>query len=458
MRKKTWIYTCILGVVMIFAATGCKEKSNVKQPYRLGTEDSGKGIKDTICVQSVIKEINTKDSTISLYDISSGMEKTVKYNRATQVYSRNKVAMLVSQLECGEIVDAFFEGNDEVVAKLQVSKDAWEYKKVKAIDLDRTNGIVTLTGRKYNYQKDVAVFYGTQQQMLIDLNERDEITVKGIGDRAYSFMITKGHGYIRLGGHEKFIGGEIAVDKNIFLPIEQNMLITVGEGDHTIVVDYKNVQIVETIHVERNQEYFFDMSTYEIAKKEMGQIRFVISPSDATLYINGKKKNYLRPISLAYGNYTVRVCAEGYEDYTGILHVKENSKDYETIYVNLVAKENEKATQTPKPTAAPTLSPGTVRTAKPVVTQSAEEAGQPTRTDTPTDKEHKMNIIGPLGASVYIDGVYKGVAPLEIDKVLGDVTVTLSKDGYQTKSYSLTIEDDSEDVEFSFAELLANEK
>lgn len=461
MKIRTWIYICIMGIAIFFTMTGCQKNSNLKQPSKLGTQYADKGESVSISVRAVVKEIDTKNETITLYDIDSGVEKTAGYNGATEVYSRNKVLLLMSQLACGEIVEAYFEGNDQVLAKIQISKEAWEYKKVKAIDLDRTEGIVKLTGRKYKYQKDVAVFYGTEQQMLIDLNERDEITVKGIGERAYSFIVTKGHGYIRLGGHEDFLGGSITIDRNIFLKVEKNMLIAVGEGEHTIVVENKDMQMVEKVRIARNQEYFFDMSTYEPIERDTGKVKFIISPSDAVLYINGKVKSYRNLITLPYGNYTVTVRAEGYQSYTGILHVEESEKEYETIYIDLVVDNNAtnipKASIKPSATPAPTLKPGTKRTANPVTTKTPTRTKIPITTKLPTDSSHKIYISEPSGASVYVDGVYKGIAPVSFPKILGDVTITLSKKGCQTKSYSVTVDDDGDDVEYNFADLIKNQ-
>lgn len=461
MKIRSWIYFFIIGTAILFTMTGCQKNSNVKQPSKLGTQYADKRETVSISVRAVVKEINTINETITLYDIDSGVEKTVSYNGATEVYSRNKVLLLMSQLACGEIVEAFFEGNDQVLAKLQISKEAWEYKKVKAIDLDRTEGIVKLTGRKYRYQKDVSVFYGTEQQMLIDLNERDEITVKGIGEQAYSFIVTKGHGYIRLGGHEDFLGGNISIDRNIFLKVEKNMLIAVGEGEHTIVVENKDMQVVEKIRVARNQEYFFDMSTYEPLEKETGKVKFIISPSNAVLYINGKVKNYSNLITLPYGNYTVTVRAEGYQSYTGILHVEKSEKEYETIYIDLVldtsATNIPKASIKPSAAPAPTLKPGTKRTANPVLTKAPTRTKTPITTKLPTDNNHKIYISEPVGASVYVDGVYKGIAPVSFPKILGDITITLSKKGCQTKSYSVTVDDDGDDVEYNFADLIKNQ-
>lgn len=354
----------------------------------------------------------------------------------------------MSQLSCGEIVEASYDPEQHEVTKVQISKDAWEYKKVKALDIDRSQSIVTLTGRKYQYDADLSVFYGNQEELLIDVNDRDEVTVKGIGNKVFSLQITKGHGYIRFGGHDKFIGGSVEVDQNIFMKVEENMLVTVGEGEHTVVFRKGDMQVIETVNVERDKETFLDMSQYEPEKGTKGKVRFVITPSDAVLYVNGKVRNHNNLISLAYGNYAITVKADGYKDYTGILRVQESSKKYETVYIDLAVENEEDASKTAAPSTA--VSPSTTPS-------STEKSNTSIATATPTpstDGKSKISIKEPEGASVYVNGVYKGVAPISFTKMIGDLTITLSKTGYTTKSYSVTIEDDSEDVEYSFADLV----
>ena len=53
-----------------------------------------------------------------------------------------------------------------------------------------------------------------------------------------------------------------------------------------------------------------------------------------------------------------------------------------------------------------------------------------------------------------MDGTYKGVAPCSFAKVIGSVTVTLTKKGSETKSYNIEISDDNLDVNWSFPDLL----
>ena len=71
------------------------------------------------------------------------------------------------------------------------------------------------------------------------------------------------------------------------------------------------------------------------------------------------------------------------------------------------------------------------------------------------DNDHKITVSTPAGASVYLDGNYQGVAPCSFPKKIGAITLTLAKDGYTTKSYSVTTTDDDEDVSWSFPDLTA---
>ena len=437
MKKKKYGICVMLFLVFMLVFAGCGSESNVKQ-------NTTTSVGETISVEqqfiAVIQEIDPKAQTIILRNVDTKEEQLFRYNGGTQVYSKNKVAILMSQLVCGEIVEVSYETNRSMLKRVQVSKDAWEYKRIKASNLNRGANFIEITGRKYKYDSGISVFCQDERKMLMEINERDEVTVKGIGSLVYSVIITQGHGYLRLGGHDAFLGGTIEVDQNIFLKVESNMLITVSEGEHTVVLRNGQMQAVENIVVNNGQEYFLDLSEHRVPEETQGKLKFVINPSDAVLYINGKVRNYSRLVSLPYGNYTVTVTAEGYEDYTGILRVQQSSEAYEVISIDLVPSLEATVTQAPKATEEP---------------DDSNQESNATATPEATPKgEQSITINTPEGASVYINGVYKGVAPVTFAKVTGEITITLSMTGYETKSYTITVEDDSEDVEYSFANLI----
>ena len=67
-----------------------------------------------------------------------------------------------------------------------------------------------------------------------------------------------------------------------------------------------------------------------------------------------------------------------------------------------------------------------------------------------------MHVESPEGTEVFLDGIYVGIAPVSFvrpDK--GSHVITLSKNGCVTKSYTVSVADDDNDVTLSFSELVS---
>ena len=72
---------------------------------------------------------------------------------------------------------------------------------------------------------------------------------------------------------------------------------------------------------------------------------------------------------------------------------------------------------------------------------------------TASQTAYKVHIDSPVGAEVYLDGNYIGIAPVDFEKKAGNYVVSLRKTGYQTRSYTLQVDSEEKDVTYSFSEL-----
>lgn len=459
MKRKKSRTKFLLFMLLCLPLTACGggTQQNVRRQAALGSEAD----QAELTAVAVVKAIDQNNQNMTLQDVATGEEQTFSYNGATQVYSKNDVALVMNQLLYGEIVDISYD-SDQTLNKIQISKDAWEYQSVKGEDIDRTEQTISVTGRTYAYDSQISVFQGEQQLMLLDLNDCDEVSIKGIGSKVYSLIVTQGHGFVRLGGQDAFLGGTLEVDRDIFQNVGDNMLLTVGAGEHTIVLKNGILEAVETVTVAENEEVFLDLSQYEQPEVTEGKVKFIVTPSDASLIINGKSYQANRAISLPFGNYNVAVRAEGYQAYTGVLRVQPNKTACQKIYVELVEdSQSKEATEAPTatgatPTAGVTETAGVLNDNTPSPTEVAERADATTTAPSATslaDSQRTISVKGPEGASVYVDGVYQGIAPVIFTKKTGEITISLSKEGYVTRSYTVDIADKDEDVEYSFAEL-----
>lgn len=76
---------------------------------------------------------------------------------------------------------------------------------------------------------------------------------------------------------------------------------------------------------------------------------------------------------------------------------------------------------------------------------------------TEIDKQHTITVNAPASVKVYVNGDYVGKSPVAFHKIIGTFTVALSKKGYKTASYTLTMEDDGENSFLSFPDLVEEE-
>jgi hypothetical protein len=58
---------------------------------------------------------------------------------------------------------------------------------------------------------------------------------------------------------------------------------------------------------------------------------------------------------------------------------------------------------------------------------------------------------------VYLDGNYIGITPTSFDKVAGSYVISLRKTGYQTRSYTLQIDNEEKDLNYTFSDLVQTE-
>ena len=69
-------------------------------------------------------------------------------------------------------------------------------------------------------------------------------------------------------------------------------------------------------------------------------------------------------------------------------------------------------------------------------------------------RDYSIVVDEPVGATIYIDDVEIGVVPLGFTKVSGTHTITLSRSGYKTKSYTIDVDSEQTHVNYSFPELV----
>lgn len=472
---------CQLGIlfIIVICITGCQKSRGSKKvvnPSSLSTaQNIGKENPYDTTSTGVIKEIDLERNNITIFDIDKKRDITFLYSSATDIKDRYEKRLTMDQMEIGQIVDAYYYNTSKKMTLMNINKDSWDYSNVDRYTMEKTNRIIRLGEKNYQYDENLIISSGTELIDSIDLNQKDQLLVRGIGSKVYSICVTKGHGYIRLKNYNDFIGGTVEVGYGIIVPIVDNMLIVAREGAYCVRLENGDLKAEKNITLLRDEEITLDMAQYHKKEPKVGYVNFQIDPKGADLYINGKLKEYEDPVKLNYGKYEIKVTMTGYEDYEGILTIGGSTS---TIIISLAegsAKVKDNKSSSNSGTSASSGSSNNNSSGNRSDSNN-NSSGEDSKNDSErstsiedkddsssdngsqsgtkkTDNAHKITIDAPKGAEVYLNGTLKGTVPVSFKKEIGTHTITLSQTGYTTRSYTVDVVDDGEDVILNFPEM-----
>ena len=288
----------------------------------------------------------------------------------------------------------------------------------------------------------------------MDITELDTLTIKGYNRKICSVLIEKGHGYLRLLNDAYFVGGWIEVGQAVIKPITSEMLLPVPEGSYTVRLTNKGYAGQKNIKIVRDQETEIDLSEIDIEEVAIGHIAFHITPDYAQLYVDGDMTDFTERVPLEFGIHQIRVELPGYE--TVETNIKVGS-EFANIDIEL-DEETEEAESASSSSSAKSSSSssrsGSFSSSSESSSSSSSTTSASSSSTAVLSENKKMYVEGPSEAEVYLDGNYIGIAPVSTAKVTGSHVITLSRNGYQTKSYTVNIDNDGNDVTFSFSELV----
>ena len=215
------------------------------------------------------------------------------------------------------------------------------------------------------------------------------------------------------------------------------------EGVFNLTATINGVGGSKEIQVLRGQETVVSLGSFEQAVTRYGSVKLNVLPEDAeaTLTVDGVEMDYTELLSIPYGTHTLKLTSNNYDAYTKQITV---SSVYSTINVNMSGEDE---------TSDSTTQPGTESGTGDNTTSEDETTG----VSNPGGNNGLICITAPEGAKVYFDGAYMGVSPISIDKVEGEHTIIFKRDGYVTKSYTVDVSNDTEDMILSFPAMLEGE-
>jgi len=468
MKKYLFPLTLIIVLTLIISNLIIKE---IKNRYNVDYDSQEETKEDIITEEQIYGEDivilmskNIEDKELELKLLNEGKPQTLTYDGTTSIVNRYKSQITAAQLECGAIYNIRFSKRDRKLESIEECTDAFTLTDVSNIEFDETKGIIRVNNSQYKYDDNLLIFSNDEIGDMIDINEIDTFTVRGYGKKVYSINVDKGHGYLRLTNEAYFINGWIEVGSEIIKPITSEMLMTVPEGKYTVTVRNRGYAGSKDVKIVRDKETKLDLSEIDIKEVAIGHVQFTLEPVYAQLYIDNEITDYDERVPVEYGTHEVRVEAAGYKTvYTSI----KVFNDYADIKISLEeddtdsSKSSSSSSSTTDSRPMSTTIDGLVYSIADASSSSTQQAVNNTSSSSSTmnyseavSDVEKIYIDGPSGAEVYLDGSYIGIAPISTTKVTGTHIVTLKKNGYESKDYTVSIDNDGKNVTYSFSDLL----
>lgn len=470
----------VISLAAFLAYGFMNSKKAAEGPAEAETVDNGDGVAAESDMKAegtvTILGIDKGKGEIRFAEPESGDEYVLNIADSTVYEDSYGNPMVVDQLMPGDIVDIVVSVHSSALASVKKNENAFELPGITDYDISVNKKIFSYDGRNYKLLKGTILLSGGEQTAFKNLKDGDVLTVRGIGNDIYAIMQTGGNGYVRIRGAESFKGGWVEL-AGIIKPIESEMLFTVPEGNYTLSVSYQHFGGTKDVKVERGKETRVDVSDLKGDLLKTGKITFTFEPveADPDVYIDGKKVDKTSPIELDYGVHTLDVKAEGYVNIHKYLSVGQpmanlaiimekgeesgktasaNSSDRNTGRKADKDKDAIPSEALPETFKSGTTGSSSVKNNEGDNAGNTENTNNTDNTETVTTDVSQLFIDGPEGVEVYYDGAYKGIAPCHFKKNGGTHVITLMKNGYETKSYTLNLNSGTDNESYSFNELI----
>ncbi len=425
---------------------------------------------------AILVASDEEQKSLTFQNIETGRRYTLYYDGVTEFEDKYGTAMAAIQLKNASIADITFIKETKKLVSFRLSDEYFTLTNVSFEEFTKKDTRMPLLGEEYRLDDYLVIASENETMERMELYRGDMLTVYGKDHTIYSMHLESGHGYLRLLNDTYFINGWIEVGNKAITRITEDMLLTVPEGTYDVLVSNEGISGTKRVTVGRNQEVTVDLGDIEHEVK-YGNVLFVLNPASATLFIDGKKADTSGPVSLEYGIHQLICRAEGYETLSSYIKVGD---EYASITISLTSQAGESSEEEDeKSEENESSSAGKENSEKEsggIVSGSEQESTEDSEKESEKDSDGKESAsskeepeeddsevtTGPVGkvyidapedVEVYLDGEYVGIAPVVFAKKEGTIVITLRKDGYQTRSYTLRMDASESDVHYSFSEL-----
>lgn len=336
-RKTSGILLCLLACLCALSACG-KEEANEPFTYRAPAarqEEKADTEEDT--QDFVIEQMDMVGETMTLYSPESDRQVRYSYTLGTRFMDKYGDSYSSIHFTPGQVVQLGDITAASALSSVQMSDQVWNQTDVTNYKIDTEKGIFTIGQTQYRITSNTMAFSQDAGVSLDTIGTDDTLQVIGKDKEVWSVIVTTGHGYIQLQNSSTFVDSMICIGNRIFTKITGDMLLEVPEGTYAITVANKGYGGTGTYTVARGETTTVDLDQLKGSGPKVCQLTVTSDVAGASVYIDGQQITVGQAVPVTYGSHTLKVVAEGYDDWQKTLIVNSESA---TISLDLEESES----------------------------------------------------------------------------------------------------------------------
>ena len=407
------IITAIIGLtaLMVTMFIGIKfftEKNELPHEDKVSLPVESPQVEISSTILGVVTQIS--DEGIKLFDIEKKQTITAKVAKTTKVQDAYNQTIPIASIEQGNIVEIVYEPQKDMLINIRKTTRGWEKSDVNSVNVIQEKNSIRLDQKEYTYGRDTLILDKKGEKTTIEnVGDHDKLVFTGVGERIWSIRVMEKQGQVIL-AKLPTLKGNLEIDTNRIISLEDiKDSVYISPGKHKIVLNMQGYEpIVEDVEVVSGSNVKITAEGAKIAYTDV-VLTVAGGVSDYVVDVNNKKYKPREAIKLEQGTYTFKITADGYKPWAMQLDISGSTKTLQAVLTP----------NSPKPTDGPTQT-----------NQTEGEAAN-----------YQISIsTDPLDADVYIGGIHKGKTPYKTTLPVGDYKVELKKEGYETYTTSLIID------------------
>lgn len=325
------LFLGLFAVVLLVSSCSQTQQGNVS--YRTpGTPvASGNASGDATNVTGldkvyIIEENDKKNDKLTVMNVVSYQEFRYPYTVLTEFLDKYGDTASIDDFQPGMAITFDAGGRYGTLTTVQKSDALWERDDVTDYSFDESEELMKIGGTGYHLPS-TALFLDGNTITDIDNIEAgaDTLRVVGNDNEIVAVAVAKGHGYLTLTDTKLFDGSLIEIGTTDIEEVSDGKSIALPVGTYNVTIANNGWGGTKKVKIKKNVDSYLSLDSMKGSGPKKCKLTFEIGVKGAKIYLDGKEVKKNKEMSVAYGDHSLTVVADGYDTWSRTLVV--NSKN-----------------------------------------------------------------------------------------------------------------------------------